>query len=311
MGRTERQTRGEQRQLRRQTVPPLQEVASRRAEAATACRRTHSGRVALNASDVLSLQRAAGNIAVSHLLRQATPAVSMPRTAGNRGTASLAVQRSGGPPPVLGYRKVPTGEVLLHGSVAQAFVWIHGGGSNRVPTPWQVPHPPAPSPPAWFATDREFSLHAAVLSGEPYCQPGHVHTLWLHQYTVKSPLDMIVLADCRELGEYLKSNQPNWVISGDNGANEARAMFAENAQMDGYIVEKDAVRGELELVLGPMGIAKLAPSVIVEDFQMKFRHKWRSPHDDRNLAWYEITNTQGHYADYIAEDEGAGRFKIR
>jgi len=123
--------------------------------------------------------------------------------------------------------------VVYHGSPAVEFKWALG--VNPFP---MMPHNKMPDAPAWFAFTAPFSIHAGLRF-----LVGQKNTLYLHQYKLKQ---QIAVYSCRDHAELLHDS--GLAAAADTVL--AAAFCKKYAdQYNGYIIQRDAVRAEPELIL--------------------------------------------------------------
>lgn len=126
-------------------------------------------------------------------------------------------------------------EVLTHGTQVQNFVNAVGGPQ------------PAPDAPAWFAKGSRFSAHAGARWGN-----AQTH---LHNYTITNALNLLAFDDVADLSAYQQAN--NGPATNINGVAEANFVHQSSPGSDGYMLTRDAVRGEPEYILFATGIANI------------------------------------------------------
>lgn len=131
---------------------------------------------------------------------------------------------------------VPVGTYLVHGTNVQQFLGT--GGPKRTP-----------DSPSWFALESRFSAHAGSRGGDPI--------IYLHNYRVTTAaLDLLAFDDVTDLSTYLENN--GYPQTDINGVDEANKVLSLNAGIDGYKLDRDAVRDEPEIILFNDGLGKLS-----------------------------------------------------
>lgn len=158
------------------------------------------------------------------------------------------VQFFGGMLGLAGHGQLAANTILYHGTTAPAFTHQHLAPAG--PNPIHYEHPPMPAPPAWFALNVLFSLHAGVRG----IAPGAFGTMRVLQYIAASAIDLMRFDNVPDLNAYLleQHGQPAPL----NGIVEALAI-GFFAGVDGYWLDQDAVRNEPEVVLFQSGLNKL------------------------------------------------------
>ncbi|CAA0118156.1 Uncharacterised protein [Halioglobus japonicus] len=133
--------------------------------------------------------------------------------------------------------RVAEGTIYYHGSPVGIFTWRD---TELNPAP-PFAHPKKPDGPAWFTNSWEFSVHA----GSRYLIGQTDKSLHLHKYKLKS---MVSTLTCETHADFTKYTD----ISFENGDYQAATTFCNKIaplQYNGYIINRDQVRGEPELIL--------------------------------------------------------------
>lgn len=132
---------------------------------------------------------------------------------------------------------VPNGAVIYHGAPVGMFTWQNPGLNPAPP----FSHPSNPDGPAWFAGNWQFSVHAGIR----YLLGQSDVTMYLYQYQLKQTIATLT---CETHADFSKQTG----ISFANGDFDAAVDFCKNKapfQYNGYVILKDQVREEPELIL--------------------------------------------------------------
>ncbi|KZM24088.1 hypothetical protein ST47_g4747 [Ascochyta rabiei] len=123
--------------------------------------------------------------------------------------------------------------------------------------------------PAWFADNRNFSLHAAMR----FTVPGEEGEIVLHTYTVRKQLSMMSLPDIENFRVFMREmlGVNNLQVNGLMEGIVLARWSNEPMGLDGYALERDMVRGEPEYVLFQVGLARLNahPSQVIRVLPIK------------------------------------------
>ncbi len=178
-------------------------------------------------------------MSIAHVLQ-------MQRSVGNRAT-SRVIQRYGGQAGVAGNVTLAAGTRLIHGSPVEQFK-IRGGANPG------AQDKDKPDVPAWFAEASTFSAHA----GGRY-RGAATH---FHHFQNTRPLSLLAFDDLADMLTYLTNNgiaEPGE----ENGVEQAELIYGLSPpRTDGYLLERDAVRQEREIVLFWGGIRKITKTYV-------------------------------------------------
>lgn len=195
----------------------------------------HEGKVPIN--DDEALEKEADVMGAQALQLSSDPHSRASVTAPlQRHSSSAPVQRYGAlGQGNAGHVVLPAGTVLTHGTNVQQFL-----DAALLPQA-------TPDAPAWFAMGSRFSAHAGSRGGDA--------TTYLHNYNVTNNLNLVAFDDINDLSAYLQN--AGHAATNVNGVAEANLVQLHNAGVHGYKLDRDTVRGELEIILFANGVAAL------------------------------------------------------
>jgi hypothetical protein len=136
---------------------------------------------------------------------------------------------------------IPENTMLYHGSPAALFDFREVQGWPKPPP--AIKNPNAPDGPAWFAFNRQFSLHAG-LRYLVDTSPG-MGKLTLHTYKVNQRGGIAALI-CGNHGEF--AHETGLPVN-DDGATARAFCNKYRDQYNAYRINADRVRGEPELIV--------------------------------------------------------------
>ncbi len=145
---------------------------------------------------------------------------------------------------------IPVGVSLVHGSIASDFLGNEGSFKEH------------PNAPAFFAFHSEFSVHAALGNvAVERCRSININSsvsgdVFLHNYTVSEPIQVIEFESFQELNDFIEKEIG--FRYDENSSDMVLDVFDLFPDIEGFVVYKDAVRGEPEVVLNERGLAKIS-----------------------------------------------------
>lgn len=146
---------------------------------------------------------------------------------------------------------VPQKTQLFHGSTAALFEWRDTALNPQPP----FRHPNSPDGPAWFALNRDFSLHAGVR----YVVGTNQDKVTLHTYQVQQQGGIAALV-CDDHNSFYKETK----IPVNDDVAMAMAFcgnYAKTKHYNAYVIQHDRVRREPEVIIcNPTTVVKYTGS---------------------------------------------------